>query len=1170
MITRNYASFVSVVKYLSLTAAITIFTTGAIATEFVPDLGVLEILADPTQQGKTGLSPALTTKFQQLKKQRLEIFESLYGENTAVEREVVAQQFRQTSEQMALSLLTVSQRTRVNQIKFRKQGLASLLRPEVRVAINISDKQITAIRAHIKHRNDLAAHATAPEKQALHQVTEQKLLEILSGSQRRDWARLAGLELQQVALVQDSPAESPTATTGDSETDNETPAASTAETPAEDETTEQPAESNEENSEASASTPADDSEETEPKETPTDQPTTPANPEDTPVDEPSTNDSNPETSNNSESYLNEAGEIEVKFAFNNTPWADVIEWFSELNELSLQMDAAPEGTFNYADPGYYSPAKAMDLMNGVLLTKGYTLVRRNQMLMVVNLEDGVPDVLVEYVPLEELNSRGEYELVKTLFQLVKMTPEEATADLQKLIGPTGQLYVFPAAKQVLVQEQAGRLRTIRDIIEGVEKPRGDLASKVEEIELEFVTAEDILMVARTMLNMGEADFAREGLSFAVDTLGTRIFVTGEEENIAVLRDLAKRLDTDPLDGMEAADVEKPTLKTHTINVADPATTFDVLQTLLAGLPDVRLALDPTTNKIIALARPAEHETIISTIKELEGDVPVFEVISLKTLDPEMALAMIANMFGTTTTEDGVEVTSGPKVTADTVSMKLFVRATESEVTSIRTMIERLESENTTTQDGNIRILPFSGKSAEDALSRAERFWTGENKIRIVKPEDRTESGIQKRTTEEPKGEATPAEPPSLRPTKADTLEKSAGIQKGNVQFVSSALQNGKTITSALGNDIVVELTAEGIIIASDDTEALDRFESLLRQLIPPGTTLTDRQITVFYLKYVKSDVAKSLVQEIMSGGEDSSSGLGSLVSDATSSLMGGGLMGMILGGGGDSGTGDSSTFSASGTVSIVSDPRLNALVVQANDEDLAMIDSLLGIIDKEGSETDVETQGKPRLIPVTYVNADDIANILKEVYAGRINGASGGQQQQRQPSPEDLIKALRGGGGGERGGDQAAKSEPAKLSIGVDSTSNSIIVSAPEPLFKEVEELVLTLDQAGTQTQQQIEVRTLHLANPDVVNSALQAILGESVSTSTSSNGGGNNSSSGQSGGSPSSSADAIRQRIQAFQEAARRAAEARGGGGGAPGGGRPGGGFPGGGFPGGGRPGGR
>ena len=143
------------------------------------------------------------------------------------------------------------------------------------------------------------------------------------------------------------------------------------------------------------------------------------------------------------------------------------------------------------------------------------------------------------------------------------------------------------------------------------------------------------------------------------------------------------------------------------------------------------------------------------------------------------------------------------------------------------------------------------------------------------------------------------------------------------------------------------------------------------------------------------------------------------------------------------------------------------------------------------------------------------------------------------------------------------------MSIGVDTTSNSIIVSAPEPLFKEVEELVLTLDQAGTQTQQQIEVRTLHLANPDVVNTALQAILGESVST-TRSSGGSNSSNSSQSGGNPAASADAIRQRIQAFQEAARRAAEARGSGGGPPGGGRPGGtGFPGGGRPGGGAPGG-
>lgn len=1144
MITRYHRLLTNGFKY-SLIFLISTFVAPTLqATEPVLELdilGVLEILTDPTTQQKVGISDDLREQFQQLKKQRTEIFESLYANNSQIEREVVTQQFRRASEQLALSLLTVSQRTRVNQLQFRQYGLVSLLKPEVRVAVNISDKQAAAIRTHAKHRNELFPHATAAEKQQLHDATERKLLSLLNEHQKRDWYRLIGAE-RQIALLQD--------TTADPASD-EPPETSTE--PVENNTSAEPKEMQDETptqpgQDTPATNPAEPADET-PDEPGDDEPTAPT--ETVPAASDARNDS--------ESLLNADGEIEVRFAFTNTPWRDVIEWFADLNELSLQMDEAPDGTFNYADPRYYSPQKALDLMNGVLLTRGYTLVRRNKMLMVVNLEDGVPDVLVEYVPLEDLDQRGEYELVKTLFQLVKMTPEEATADLQKLIGPSGQLFVFPAAKQVLVQEQAGRLRTIRDIIEGVEKPRGELSSKVEEIELEFVTAEDILIVARTMLNMGEDDFTREGLSFAVDTLGTRIFVTGEEENIAVLRDLAERLDKDPTDGMETTDIEKPVLRTHVINVADPQTAFDVLQTLLAGLPDVRLALDPATNKIIALARPTEHDTIVSTIRELEGDVPVFEVISLKTLDPEMALAMIANMFGTTSTEDGVEVTKGPKVTVDTISMKLFIRATEAEVNAIRTMIERLESENSSTQEGNIRILPYSGKNAEDALNRAERFWTGQNKIRIVRPEDRGDSGIQKRTTEEPEPTPPPAtDTPELNPTKTDVLQKSANTGSGaDVQFVSSTFQDGKTITSGIGNDILVELTPDGIIIASDDTEALDRFESLLRQLIPPGATLADRQITVFYLKYVKSDVAKSLIQEIMTGGEDSG-GLGSLVGDATSGLMGGGLMGMLLGGaGGDSGD-ETSTFSASGTVSIVSDPRLNALVVQANDEDLEMVDSLLGIIDKEGSETDVETQGKPRLIPVTYVRAEDIAEILKDVYAGRINAQASGQpqQQQRQPNPEELIRALRGGGGGRGASQQAAKSEPAKLNIGVDPTSNSIIVAAPEPLFKEVEQLVLTLDQAGTQTQQQIEVRTLHLANPEVVNAALQAILGESVSTSSSdSNGSSNRTQSGQSNGFNPASSEAIRQRIQAFQDAARRGAFQGGGRPGViPGGGRPGG----------------
>lgn len=903
--------------------------------------------------------------------------------------------------------------------------------------------------------------------------------------------------------------------------------------------------------------------------------------DDTPENEPTTDDDTASTDDApmaqvlSEAVLDEDGEISIRFSFRNTPWQVVLEWFAEQNGLSLQMDAPPIGTFNYTDPNFYSPSQSLDVMNGVLLTRGFTLIRRRHLLTVVNLEDEIPDTLVEFVSVEDLDTRGEYELVKTLFPLVKMTAEEAQQDFEKLLGPQGKMFTFPAAKQVIIQETAGRLRQIRDIIKAVEEPRIKKDGMVEEFVLEYMPAEDILLVARGLLGLGEDQNRNEDINIAVDPLGTRIFATGKEEKLALLRTIIERVDVDPLDGAEAEPGEQPYLMTHAIQVADPSTAYEVLQTMLEGLPDVRMALDPATNKLIAYARPTEHQTIKATIDELEGEVPQFEVISLQTIDPEMAVAMIANMFDI---DPETPDPNGPKVTADLETMKLFVRATEGELKMIRSMIERLESENSVGAGGNIRILPFSGDSAIDAVNRANRFWTGENRIQVITPENRKESTIDQRTPDTQEEDLPPATSSDTTPAAPTTgVKKPSDTVTGGPRLMHFVSQNpAEELALNAGSDIIVEITKDGIIIASNDLEALDKFEAILRQLMPPAASQTDRQITVFYLKYAKADIASTLIQQILSGGADSSD-LGSLVGDVAGGLLGGGggLMGMMLGGlGGDSG-GDAtgSTFTASGTVSIVADPRLNALVVQANDEDLAMIDDLLSVIDQEDSQTDVQLQGKPRLIPIVYTDAENIANVLRQVYADRVIGNNQGQQQQRQPSPEDLIKALRGGGGGRGGGNNDDRGELTKMTVGVDNTSNSVIVAAPDQLFKEVEELVQTIDQAGTQTNETLEVRTLHLANPDVVREALGSILGEEVSSSSS--GSSSRSSSSNSGGSQSgqATADQIRQRMEFFNRLRSSGAFGAPGGssGGRPsgfpgGGGRPSGAPGGGGRPGGGR----
>ena len=70
-----------------------------------------------------------------------------------------------------------------------------------------------------------------------------------------------------------------------------------------------------------------------------------------------------------------------------------------------------------------------------------------------------------------------------------------------------------------------------------------------------------------------------------------------------------------------ADADSPEgpvqVQAYSITKADPQTVLKVMQTLLAGKPDVRMDIDPKANNLIVLARPAEHAAIRATLAQME-------------------------------------------------------------------------------------------------------------------------------------------------------------------------------------------------------------------------------------------------------------------------------------------------------------------------------------------------------------------------------------------------------------------------------------------------------------------------------------------------------------------------------------------------------------------------
>ncbi|MEM8668792.1 MAG: secretin N-terminal domain-containing protein [Planctomycetota bacterium] len=857
----------------------------------------------------------------------------------------------------------------------------------------------------------------------------------------------------------------------------------------------------------------------------------------------------------------------LRFRFAGTTWPRVLEWFAGEADLALQLDQMPVGTFTFSDPTRtYSISEALDVINLALLKSGYTLVRRGRMLQVIDLEIENADKLIseiaELVTPGDLDDRGKSDVVSCVFPLGSMSPGDARDEISQMVGPWGRVIVLESARQVKVTETASKLIAIRTLLDSAAQAE----SNVIEIVLKNRGAEELLEIARPLLELEAGENAGEDIRISVGLFGDRIYAAGLPGKTLLLKTIVEKADQ-PLDlpgDDEGVELAKPVFQTHTVSTADITTVFDVLQTLLAGTPDARIAIDPKTSAIIAWARPETHKLIDETIKEMEGRGTSFKVLDLRRLDPAQALLTINKFFGVS--EEGGE---GPIVDGDPATGKLWIRGTEAEIKLVEELLTELEGRDSLGGlSDKVRLLPFNGRAAEDALEQVESLWpvTGrKNRIRTFSP-SRSQSGgsggIPDRKVPRSQGPSRDMTEASVRPS-ADyhLVTAQEGGSRGvdsNGDSTDASADNSATVAAETeqepevrlniaGADIVVQLTPAGMLIASEDTEALDAFQSLLESVATPSAAQSDLP-TIIWLKYVKADVASELIAKVLGGGE---SVISSAVDSVTSGL-GGGMLGLLggFGGGGGESTGAQSILTSTGSVNIVPDARLNALIIQANAIDMQMIELILEKIDIQESPEDIETVAKPRLIPVIYQSASDVANVVKSVFGDRIAGSDsgrggGGGGRGGQPSPEDFINALRGRGG-RGGGNNTATSEPTKISVAVDEKSNSLVVTATPQDFEEVRELVEALDYSSQPSEEVVEIAKLRGdVNPEVIKLALESILGQQTGSTRE---GSSSSSSSQSGGSGASSATQnsasdIQRRIEFFQRL-------RGAGGGGPGGG--------------------
>ncbi|MDR1492875.1 MAG: hypothetical protein LBT05_09160 [Planctomycetaceae bacterium] len=439
-----------------------------------------------------------------------------------------------------------------------------------------------------------------------------------------------------------------------------------------------------------------------------------------------------------------------KINFRGAAWRDVIEWYAAQAGLSLELESAPPGSFTFQDDKTYTTDDILNLLNSYLLRRGFTLICNGRLLMLVNLQDGIPIDVIRDVTESELDKVMDYEVVRVIFNLTAITPDVMQAEIQPMLGSQGYILTLVKSQQIAVTEFGNKLRAIRTIIRNLDSP-AIASGSMQLVELHNVPAEMAVATMKQLMPLSDND---TNLRVVLDASGSKVWLSGRRDMIERARNMLQELDGGTVDPSELH------VQVYSINSADPTTALSVAQTLLAGRPDVRISLDSNTKALIVRGRDDDHKKITEIIRQLENVGYKIEVIQLTKLSATKAKETLDAFFSNTSSSSSSAGFRGsfppqasaassssnsvpaPIITADTMLKQLIVKGTESQIEQIKTILSMMGETNFGAGGGGVRnagtdmrSIPMTAEQAQIVLQLARDLWPqmGGSELKVVTP-----------------------------------------------------------------------------------------------------------------------------------------------------------------------------------------------------------------------------------------------------------------------------------------------------------------------------------------------------------------------------------------------------------------------------------------------------
>jgi type II secretory pathway component GspD/PulD (secretin) len=525
----------------------------------------------------------------------------------------------------------------------------------------------------------------------------------------------------------------------------------------------------------------------------------------------------------------------ISFSFKNQPWPEVLEWLADIMNLSLHWEEAPSGYLDLTTRGKYTPEEVRDLLNSVLLQKGFTVLRNGEILIVANLKT-LDSSLVPRVTPEELDERGTYELVKTFFDLNSLLADAMVEEIKPMLSPYGKVSALKTTNRIDVLETAGNLRRIRELLKDEQSDRTQ-ERLVRQFKLQFTRASEVLETLNTLLGIKSTKSSNQNLTpqqqmmqqqqammlaqqqaqqgkapppskqepqifLAINSRENTILANAPPDKMAIVEQAVAVIDV-PVDRSQSLLTNMSGLRIYRLSGVDPETIVKVLQDVGGLDPSTRLEVDEKNRAIIARAPVVDHVMIQTLVDRLDGTGRKFEVIQLRLLRAENVAGSIEMLmkgppenntqrrspfyfdYGYGRGSDSTEKTDKFQVDADIEHNRLLLRANDAELAEVRELLVKLgEIPSNGRNENRVRTLPALPEEETKALlERLKRIWPsmGGNPLEIDAPPSSSRRSPNERPTDQPPTIQPPAiQPSTLPPRETTRSEPTDSAPKGPV------------------------------------------------------------------------------------------------------------------------------------------------------------------------------------------------------------------------------------------------------------------------------------------------------------------------------------------------------------------------------------------------------